>query len=67
MVAHEVDSVKFALRRAETAADALVVVDIRCAASEAAPGLNLDLLFGQIQMRVLKDIFASIDSSIPAS
>lgn len=54
MVAHEVDSVKFALRRAEAAADALVVVDIRCAASEAAPGLNLDLLFGQIQMCVLE-------------
>ena len=46
--------VTFALCRAEAAADALVVDDIRCAASEAAPGLDLDLLFGQIQMRILE-------------
>ena len=51
-IAREVDRVKLAARGAQTAADALVEIDRRRAAAEAAVRFDLDLLFGERQAQV---------------
>lgn len=47
MIASQMDCIEGALCRADSAADAAVVVHNRGAAAQAAAGLNLNLLFGE--------------------